>query len=175
MYIKINKEKVKFINILNGEPVLFKVEKITLKDDIVKTTTSVFVETDYLTNGDAAKRGHIVNINNLFTFNITGIKCYETVIIKLIKEQLKTKLSLTDDDLSILAEVEWKHPSQPIRITIPIEEVIENEYYRNLVGGLIANEVIKYKINDNYVLYLTYIEPVHRTVLEADENIIIEE
>jgi len=106
---------------------------------------------------------------------ISEKKSYDTTLIKLLKEKVKTTLSLTDDDLNVLAEVEWRNEPQTIRLTIPVVEVIENSYYRGLMDSLITANVIRYKVGDYYILYLSYIEDEHRAILEADENILIEE
>lgn len=106
---------------------------------------------------------------------ISEKQSYETTLINLLKEKVKTTLNLTDNDVEVLAEVEWRNTPQTIRLTIPVVEVIENSYYRGLMDSLITANIIKYKVGDYYILYLSYIDAEHRTVLEADDNVLIEE
>lgn len=186
MFLKIEKDKVKYVAILNGESILIKVEdikkSITTSEDeediyLMNIKTGMFVESEYLVNPDNAKRGHIVGVSN--TFSIEQLESFEgyynTVAVKLIKDKLIEDLGLVETDITILAETEWRHSEQTIRLTIPVEEVIESSFYRGLMDALIGANVIRYKVGDYYVLYLSWIDEAHRPVLEADNNILIEE
>jgi hypothetical protein len=176
MFLKIAKEKVKYVAILNGEPILIKIENLTSDGDTMTVKTGMFVESEYTANS-SAKRGHIVGVNNTFVVDPTESAegHYDTVAIKLIKDKLIADLGLVEGDFEILAEAEWKHAPQTIRLTIPVQEAIENSFYRGLIDTLISNGTIYYKVGDNYILYLSYIDAAHRPTLEADPNIIIEE
>lgn len=179
MFLKINKEKVKFVQILNGEPVLLKVENIQSDGDVMTVNTGMFPESEYIADNETKDRGHIVGISNAFKFDMsytgyTGYTRHSTIAIKLIKEEVKNKLSLTDSDVAIEAQCEWKYPEKPIRLSIPFNVVVENSTYNALVSTLI-DTVPYYKNFDSYILYLEEIYPQHRTILEDDPNVIIEE
>lgn len=179
MFLKINKEKVVFVQILNGEPVLLNVENIYSNGDVMTVKTGMFPESDYIADNETKNRGHIIGLSNEFKFDMsysgyTGYTRHSTIAIKLIKEEIKSKLSLTDSDIAIKAQCEWKHPERPIRLSIPFNVVVENSTYNALVNTLI-NEVPYYKNFDSYILYLEEIYPQHRSILEADPNVIIEE
>ncbi len=179
MILKIKKEKVKFVvPMLNSEPILILIENIkpNNNNNSVSVSTEIVIESDYLENNGGRQRGNIIGISNNFNFELSkGEKPYSTIIVQKIKEELKSKLSLIDEDIEILAELEWRHEKAPIRLTIPIVEAVENTNYQPLIANLIANNVIRYKVGDSYILYLSYIEDEHRTMLEGDKNLLIEE
>lgn len=177
MFLRIEKEKVKYVAILNGEPILIKIESISSDGNLMTIKTTMYVESEYLEFGESAERGYIFGLNNTFIIDLTETAAgvYTTVASKLVKNELITMFDLLDTDITILAEIEWRDISEAIRLTIPIEQVIENPFYRSLMETLITANTIYYKVGENYVLYLAYILPEHRPILDADPNLIIEE
>ena len=177
MFLKIVTGKVKFVSILNGEPVLIKVEKIESDGNVMTVHTGMFPESDYVEKQSKAKRGHIVGISNKFVFDTTESeeKHYSTIAVKLIKAQIIEKFdNINEVDVQILGDFEWSEQARSIRLSIPAIEVVENSDYNALINSIKGTAPYKQEL-DKYVVYLEEIFLQHRPMLEADENVIIEE
>lgn len=174
MILKIKENLVTFVLIKNGEPLLLVIEDISSEGNIMTVRTGIYPESTYLANPKTARNGHIVGINNTFTFDTTesGDNHYSTNAIYLIKEHIKTKLGLVDEDFEFFATPTWIADKEeyPIRITFPIKEILAQ------YALFIANEINKPQTEgvDSITLYVKQILPEHDFVRE-DRYLIIEE
>ena len=169
MIIRIEEKQVPFgIPMLNGESIAVIIEKVTTVNNkiVIKTEMERFEGGSY--------KGYIIGESNEFILDSENMHNM-VVAAKVLKEYLQEKYSMTDEGISILAEKEWRHPDRPIRLTIPIDRVVENENYTALISSLIASGLLYYKVNDIYIVYLAQIYPEHRALLDIDENVFIEE
>ena len=189
MILKIAEKKVNYVvPMLNGEKIIVEIENILTETNIVivdgvetaittmTVKTAMYAENNYLNSNK--QRGNIAGIHNDFKFEVSeDEKAYETIAIQKIKNFLinQNTYTITENDIEILSEYTWRDANQIIRLIIPVKEVIENTFYRGLMNALITANVIRYKVGDYYILYLSYIEDGHKVILEADKNVLIEE
>ena len=189
MILKIAEKKVNYVTpMLNGEKIIVEIENILTKiktiivDEIeiaittMTVKTAMYAENDYI-NGNK-ERGNIIGIYNDFKFDLEDSEDpYETLAIQKIKNFLinQNTYTIVENDIEILSEYTWRDANQTIRLIIPVKEVIENAFYRGLMDALITANIIRYKVGDYYILYLSYIEDDHKVILEADKNVLIEE
>lgn len=61
-----------------------------------------------------------------------------------------------------------------IKVTIPLSKVVDGGIYAPLADMLIKTKAIHTTIVDKVVVYLAYLLPEHRAILEADPDVIIE-
>lgn len=106
---------------------------------------------------------------------------YKTYAAKLIKQQLidNPNLDIVDADVQILAELDWKEESRPIRVTIPKDIILDDPNYTELISYVKSMGIPHHSINGCMIVYLEEIyntpEAPHRALFESTPSVIIEE
>ena len=81
-----------------------------------------------------------------------------------------------EERLLTAEEVETHNATlKKIKITIPLSKVVDGGVYAPLADMLIKTKAIHTTIVDKVVVYLSYLLPEHRALLEADPDVLIEE
>lgn len=170
MYIKINKENVRVGSVLNGEPIIIIIDKITNNDDSLFINTTTYREADTFYSTSIA----IDQIGNKFAFG-TNLNINTYTAAKLIKDYIiQIYPDILDNEIVIYSDKVWREELRLIRLYIPYTCVIENTNYNSLITSILDAETPFYKGLDGYILYLEEIYTEHLTVLENDPNILIE-
>ena len=70
---------------------------------------------------------------------------------------------------------EYNQSIKKIKVTIPLAKVMQGGIYADLADMLIKTRAIHTTIDTNVIVYLSYLLPEHRTILEADIDVTIED
>lgn len=203
MIIRIKEGKVPFVApMLNGEPVIVELKKFSFLDDKLKIEIDVINESHFSSpdpfKGYLNGLSNIIEVPNIiireardpsngnFIFDqSTGEFVMETLTdllgeinsvtaIKEVYKSIKSAFGLSNSDLEIKSEYQWRHSDQVFRVFVPMASIIKKPEYNSLIDSLITSGVINYESGDGFILYLSYINQEDKDVLDADPNVIIE-
>lgn len=156
MFLIIEKEKVHFNGILNGENVI---SEITRTD--ANAVYYNFKSENLQKIGTLKEIGNILNGEIDLNF-ITGGKLLQAELLKLEIESI-LKISL-----------DWKNEDLSFRISIQNKAVLETDFYTNLISYIKSKGYPYYYKNEIVTIYVPTIQPEHLLILEADINVLIE-